>query len=481
MSLESFVKTLKNYGYSSQYTAQVMNTLLRSYTEHTFFRRIAPTRETGILVAFRILSDRDSYLAFTPQGLTAAEQLITERVRNISQDVMTPEFFFVLAFMYPHLEELEIQFLCSFTPLGDAYKRVMTVLQRSGLAYSEGDTVKAPKTLHTFFEFPFKEEPFQQAIRRIRAYLRVSALNKRIMKVAFSDMKGCKEEVMAAIQDMRSRGIIKEFVRDKGYTFRVLDAAAYKQYVQVLLNEALTAFRFVPPSPEYRPPVHCGWDSVGLLDKYPVPQDMPMNILLFGDPGPLKQIWAQHYLYGELLNSKGAIYLSVNSPPDEVRRNFQRFNKDISPFEQEGILIFIDCYPRRQKSSQVYSAPIDTSSLTDFGMVLSDAHQHMDTPQGICVIDSLSNVMLYSDPEQVIKFAVNQASRFKEWGWTGLFIVEKGVNDQKIENSLKFLLDGVFEIEEDEFRILWIRGMVDSPVRYALDISPRGLILLPKR
>jgi KaiC/GvpD/RAD55 family RecA-like ATPase len=220
---------------------------------------------------------------------------------------------------------------------------------------------------------------------------------------------------------------------------------------------------------------------VGLLDKYPVPQDMPMNILLFGDPGPLKQIWAQHYLYGELLNSKGAIYLSVNSPPDEVRRNFQRFNKDISPFEQEGILIFIDCYPRRQKSSQVYSAPIDTSSLTDFGMVLSDAHQHMDTPQGICVIDSLSNVMLYSDPEQVIKFAVNQASRFKEWGWTGLFIVEKGVNDQKIENSLKFLLDGVFEIEEDEFRILWIRGMVDSPVRYALDISPRGLILLPKR
>ncbi|MBU7001570.1 MAG: hypothetical protein HXS41_08860 [Theionarchaea archaeon] len=475
------MKTLKSYGYSSQYITQVMNTLLRSYTEYTYSRRIVPTKETGLLVAFRVLSDRGSYLTLTSQGLAAAEQLIKERVRSMSQDVMTPEFFFILTFMYPHLEELEIQFLRSFKPLEEAYNRIMTTLQRSGLAYLEGDTVKAPRTLYTFFEFPFREEPFQQAIRQIRAYIRVSALNRRIMRVTFSDMKDCREEVMAAVQDMRSRGIIKEFVRDKGYTFRVLDAAAYKQFIQALLHEALAAFRFIPPSPEFRPLVHCGWDSVGLLDEYPVPQDMPMNILLFGDPGPLKQLWAQHYLYGELLNNKGAIYLSVNSPPDDVRRNFLRFNKDVSSFEQDGTLIFVDCYPRRQKSPHMYSAPIDTSSLTDFAMVLSDAHQAMDIQQGICVIDSLSNVMLYSDPEQVIKFAVNQASRFKEWGWTGLFIVEKGVNDQKIENSLKFLLDGVFEIEDDEFRILWIRGMVDSPVRYALDISPRGLILLPKR
>jgi hypothetical protein len=89
--------------------------------------------------------------------------------------------------------------------------------------------------------------------------------------------------------------------------------------------------------------------------------------------------------------------------------------------------------------------------------------------------------MLYSDPEQVIKFAVNQASKLKEWGWTGIFIVEKGVNNEKIENSLKFLLDGVFEILPNEFRIQWIRGMVDKSVTYALDISQRGLLLLPQR
>ena len=205
-----------------------------------------------------------------------------------------------------------------------------------------------------------------------------------------------------------------------------------------------------------------------------------MNILLFGDPGPLKQLWCQHYTYGELLNGKGCIYMSITSPPEDIRRNFARFNKDITPFEEENLFIFVDCYPRRQKS-QYISVPVDTSSLTDFGMALSEASQEINSGTGVVVFDSLSTLMLYFDPEQVIKFAVNQASKLKEWGWTGIFIVEKGVNDEKIENSLKFLLDGVFEIFEDEFRIQWIRGMVDKPVLYILDISQRGLLLLPRR
>jgi KaiC/GvpD/RAD55 family RecA-like ATPase len=306
-------------------------------------------------------------------------------------------------------------------------------------------------------------------------------LNPRVMRVTFSDTKDCRQEVMSAVRDMRSQGIVKEFVRDKGYSFRVLDAQKYQAYIKNFLNETLHMLRFVPPSPTYTPPVHCGWDSVGLLDEYPVPEGTPMNILLFGDPGPLKQLWSQHYMYGELLGGASGIYLSITSPPEDIRKNFQRFNKDLTQFEEKNTFLFIDCYPRRQKVEKGYCTPIDTSSLTDFGMVLSDAFHDLGSERGVVVFDSLSTLMLYFDPEQVIKFAVNQASRLKEWGWTGIFIVEEGVNDEKIENSLKFLLDGVFEIRDGEFRILWIRGMVDKPVRYALDISKRGLILLPNR
>ncbi len=477
MNLKAFLKTLKSYGYSTEYAAQILNTLVKIYTEYTYNRRIPPSRDVRLFAVFRLLHNADHTFEFTSEGLKIAEELITERARSISKDMCNPEAFFVLKFMHPYLEEPEIQFLLS-SGFSDMYERTMEFLVKSGLAFADG--TKAPRNLHTFFEFPFKEEPFEKALQKIRAYLRLSSFNQRIMRVTFSDMQGCKEEVQNAVKDMRAQGIIKEFLRDKGYSFRVLDKQGYSHYIQDLLNGAIHDLRFVPPPSEYTPPVHCGWDSVGLLDEYPVSEETPMNILLFGDPGPLKQLWSQHYLYGELLNGKGGIYLSLNSPPEDIRKNFVRFNKDITAFEEKPDLIFLDCYPRREKPRKYYT-PIGTSSLTDFATTITEAFQEIQLDQGVIVFDSLSNLMLYFDPEQVIKFAVNQASRLKEWGWTGVFIVEKGVNDEKIENSLKFLLDGVFEIEKSEFRILWIRGMVDKPVAYAVDISRRGLILLPKR
>lgn len=477
MNLQSFLKTLKSYGYNDQHTAQVLNALLKAYTAHTYTKKVTPSREVGLFAAFRFLSDKGGYFVFTEEGLKTAEELIKKRVSKVQQDI-TPDSYFVLTFMLPHLEEPEIQFLL-LSGLKDAYENTMNLLHQSGLAYLNKKTIQAPKNLYTFFDFPFKREPFEDALRQIRAYLRLSSFNQRIMKVKFSDMHNCKQEVMTAIKDMRSKGIIKEFVRDKGYSFRVLDAQKYRKCVKTLANNALQKLHVAPPSPAYTLPVNCGWDSVGLLDEYPVPEGTPLTILLFGDPGPLKQLWSQHYIYGELLSGKSGIYLSITSPPEDIRKNFARFNKDITQFE-ESTFVFIDCYPRRQKSRQ-YSVPVDTSSLTDFGMVLSDAFQALQADQGVVIFDSVSTLMLYFDPEQVIKFAVNQASRLKEWGWTGIFIVEKGVNDEKIENSLKFLLDGVFEIKDSEFRIQWIRGMVDKPVQYALDISERGLLLLPKR
>lgn len=478
--MQTLLKTLKGYGYNDQHTAKVMNSLFKAYTEYTHSKRVASTKGTALFTAFRLFSNKGGYSVFTSDGLHIAEELTRERARGVSEEVVRPDMFFILRFVLPSLEEPEIQFLLNSTHVREVYKKTMNFLHKAGLAYNENG-FKVPKNLYTFFEFPFKEEPFEDILRQIRAYIRLFPLNPRIMRVTFSDMRGCKKEVMNAVRDMRAQGIIKEFVRNKGYSFRVLDAHQYKMYIQTLLGKALRQLRFIPPSAEYKPPVQCGWDSVGLLDEYPVPAGASMNILLFGDPGPLKQLWAQHYTYGELLSGKGCIYLSITSPPEDIRKNFARFNKDIQQFEEQSQFLFVDCYPRRQKVKEQVSVPVDTSSLTDFGMALFDASQIIQSESGVVVFDSLSTLMLYFDPEQVIKFAVNQASRLKEWGWTGIFIVEKGVNDEKIENSLKFLLDGVFEIHHDEFYIQWIRGMVDKSVTYALDISERGLILLPKR
>ncbi|MGD2249310.1 MAG: RAD55 family ATPase [Candidatus Methanofastidiosia archaeon] len=234
--------------------------------------------------------------------------------------------------------------------------------------------------------------------------------------------------------------------------------------------------------------VTCGWDAVGLMDQYPVPHEAHMNILVMGGPNPYKQLWCQQYVYGELVKGLGALYFNFNTTPDDIRMNLVRLGMDIEGFEKENRFYFIDCFPwRLKKSPEPFHAAIDKSSLLDFGLALSEASQKVEADSGVVVFDSLSNLMIYFDPDQVIKFAVNQASKLKEMEWTGLYIVEQGVNDAKIENSLRFLLDGVFEIGTTEkkylgeFKIDWIRGIVDKPATYYFDVSQKGLSLVQKK
>lgn len=259
---------------------------------------------------------------------------------------------------------------------------------------------------------------------------------------------------------------------------------------QMLASEGMAHLLKKPPPEiiEAKKEVTCGWDAVGLMDQYPVPPDAHMNILVMGGPNPYKQLWCQQFMYGELVKGLGALYFNFNTTPQDNRNNFIRFGMDIEQFEEVQKFFFVDCFPwRLKKSPERFHAAIDKSSLLDFGLALSEASREIDVPSGVVVFDSLSNLMIYFDPDQVIKFAVNQASKLKEMEWTGLYIVEKGVNDAKIENSLRFLLDGVFEIDTTEkkylgeFKIDWIRGIVDKPASYYFDVSKRGLRLISKR
>jgi KaiC/GvpD/RAD55 family RecA-like ATPase len=264
------------------------------------------------------------------------------------------------------------------------------------------------------------------------------------------------------------------------------DVATLKQ----MLKSEGVAHLLKKPSAEViaaKKEVTCGWDAVGLMDQYPVPQNTHMNILVMGGPNPYKQLWCQQFMYGELVKKLGALYFNFNTTPSDIRKNLIRLGMDIEKFEEEGKFYFVDCFPwRLKKSPERFHAAIDKSSLLDFGLALSEASKEIDASSGVVVFDSLSNLMIYFDPDQVIKFAVNQASKLKEMEWTGLYIVEEGVNDTKIENSLRFLLDGVFEIQTTEkkylgeFKIDWIRGIVDRPAAYYFDVTKKGLGLIHK-
>ncbi|MFQ6087659.1 MAG: RAD55 family ATPase [Candidatus Methanofastidiosia archaeon] len=539
MNLKVFKETLERLGYDEENTEKVFDALLEVYTKqdargYRLSERGVPfsaikRREVSVLLAFKLckkdIVEGGELLSTTPMGERIAKVLIQKRIdegkvfEKFKKKLF--ESFFILKYFTNNPRKSELNFLLNHKSMRKLYDDVSRKLLAYGLAFKTPRGLSLPSGLFEFFEDDFAEfEEFErykhkveEILLRLKLYRLLSLYNKREKRCYLSRKREfllSESEIDEILRGLEREGLIENYSKGKKiFSFEIPDSRKYLAFLEenflkrnlrnlnLFLKDPERIFQELEedklplreekalPKMESPKVLKSGWDAVGLSKRYSLQEDVFANILIFGDPSPYKQLFCQQFLWGELNSGKGGIYLNYNTPPDDVRKNFERFGKEISEFERKKNFVFIDCFPWRQKkSSERFSAPIEKSSLFDFGLALTETIKFLKREHGSVVFDSISNLMIYFEPDQVIKFAINQASKLKEIGWTGLFIVEKGVNDERIENSLKFLLDAVFEIRSPKnilsgrFDIHWMRGVVDKPVSIEFDVGEDGFRLL---
>ena len=75
--------------------------------------------------------------------------------------------------------------------------------------------------------------------------------------------------------------------------------------------------------------------------------------LVAGVPGAAKTIFGLHYIYNGALKGEPGIYISLDSPPEELKQQASRFGMDFSPMEKEDRLkvLFLNIPIARTKFS----------------------------------------------------------------------------------------------------------------------------------
>lgn len=217
-----------------------------------------------------------------------------------------------------------------------------------------------------------------------------------------------------------------------------------------------------------------GWSCTGL-------EDIPLtkfknSILIFGDQGPLKYLWANHFMMGNLMMGGNGVYITVTKKPDEIRKDFKNYGFELSQYESTGKLYFLDSYPYfGRASAEKFHANIKDITLNHLSLEITKALAEARAENGTLILDSVSSLMLYFKSNEVARFVLEQAAKVSDAGWSGLFIVDKGTVDEQMERMLKSVLDGVYEIEPGgkecfaKFCALWIRGALDSPLLKTCD------------
>ena len=171
--------------------------------------------------------------------------------------------------------------------------------------------------------------------------------------------------------------------------------------------------------------------------------------MLKGVPAAGKTILAVT-LAAELLESgKKCLYITTELPPTEVLENAEIIGKDLSNYVVKGALRFADAYSWRLdvRGDNVINLP----DLGQFGHVIKEM---MDSQGKGCVVifDTLTGLMVYHEPEHVIKFMQIQVARFRQNGSFTLIIIETGAVDRNVMRMLTLGVDALVEIKLREER-----------------------------
>ena len=183
------------------------------------------------------------------------------------------------------------------------------------------------------------------------------------------------------------------------------------------------------------------------------------SILLIGPPGCGKSILAQQFIYEGLKENQPAIYVTLDTSPEDVVEGMKHFGLSLS--KKINKLKFIDAYSWRVGKSKEKYAISNLSNINELNIALSELIKTINKSElKRSIFDSVSTLLLYADPSLVVKLIPVMIAKIKKAGYTQLLILEEGVHDEKTVSTLNYLTDGVikFKMEEDD-RFLKIERM----------------------
>ncbi|MFH1285540.1 MAG: RAD55 family ATPase [Candidatus Micrarchaeota archaeon] len=179
----------------------------------------------------------------------------------------------------------------------------------------------------------------------------------------------------------------------------------------------------------------------------------PSNVLLIGPPGVEKLVFGMQFVNQGLAEKQPCIYITTDKTPLEIENQSGEYGMRLFSHTNRG-LRFVDCYswtlekPPQRRSDILVPGP---SSLNDLSIGITQAMQEAFKPEAKVrgVLQSVSTLLLYNNPEVVCRFLQVIGARLKAANSTTVFLLDEGMHDEKVIATMKHLMDEVVEIKSE--------------------------------
>ncbi|MCD6301014.1 MAG: hypothetical protein J7L82_02975 [Staphylothermus sp.] len=215
---------------------------------------------------------------------------------------------------------------------------------------------------------------------------------------------------------------------------------------------------------------------------------IPSSILLIGPIGTGKSTIAQQFLWNALLKGYKAIYVSVDTPPNDIIENMLNYGWDVKNYIANGQLNFVDGFSPRVGldtiARYIIENPFDPDEVMRTLMLAE--HETFSSEGGVLLFSHLSTIMFTWNKNKIIKFMERMHAEARKFNSVYLFIYNEGVRNPFIESFIRQIPDVVIRVslewnETSAKQYLWIEKCLKTnyhKVRLLCMPTPRGVDLL---
>lgn len=207
------------------------------------------------------------------------------------------------------------------------------------------------------------------------------------------------------------------------------------------------------------------------------------NLLLYGEPLCGKKSLAMQYIYEGLVAGVPGIFVLTDYGYLDWKAKMAASGWDIAPFESSGLVRIVDCYTRQFEPAVpdegVVSYADSPAALSSISLHLSrvQAEVIQSYPTHRLVVHSLSSILKESDSPTFYRFMQFIVGKFRRDGATAMYLVERGMHDEKDVKMVEHLMDGVIEFQDGRLRVRGLRQASADWHEYRL--SAAGMSVKP--
>jgi len=187
---------------------------------------------------------------------------------------------------------------------------------------------------------------------------------------------------------------------------------------------------------------------------------LPLNSasIILSSPLSGKKEFLYQKLQESLKNKEPVIFLLTDSSPEDIKKELVK-NK-IFYGAAGNFLKFVDCYSQQAGNNVEDTSDIKRVSgplaLNEISISLAqlEAELYRLSPKHLVLFDSLSTLLMYSNPPMVGRFLQILIAKIKNAGGSVLFTLEEGMHDPKDMVTIEHLMQAIIHVKKEKEKIV---------------------------